>query len=61
MRASLGKNWRAYLKNKLKQKRAEHMAQVTEYLPSKCKALSLNLSVADIFQVGMALSVENLL
>jgi hypothetical protein len=31
------------LKNNLKQKRAGDLAQVVEYLPTKCKALSSNL------------------
>jgi hypothetical protein len=33
---------RQYLKNSLKQKGTGGMAQVVEYLPSKCKALSSN-------------------
>jgi hypothetical protein len=34
------KNVKAYVKNKQKQKRADGVTQVVEYLPSKIKALS---------------------
>jgi hypothetical protein len=43
---SKGSPWtqstRSYMKNKLKQKRAEGMVQVVVCLPSKCKTLSSN-------------------
>jgi hypothetical protein len=42
--ASLGQEAKPYLKNNLKAKKAQGMAQVIEDLPNKCRALNLNPS-----------------
>jgi hypothetical protein len=44
-RPVLGKNMRTFLKNNIKLKRAEVMAQVVECLLSKCKALNSNPTI----------------
>jgi hypothetical protein len=45
LRLAPGKSMRPYLKNKLKQKRVEGVAQVLDCLPSKWKALSSNPNI----------------